>query len=116
MIRRALTSRTFLELTLALLLVWLWHTSALLSGIEQYGEPQGETARAGLYLQAATDCSLCLLHRHSPSSTDHSHEPPSITAMFRLPTRAGDNPLLSSRYQALPDRPNDLIERPPRAV
>lgn len=116
MISRALTSRTFLELTLALLLVWVWHTSALLSGIEQHSEPQHETAQQNPSLQPPLDCSLCLLHRHSPGSADHSHEPPSITAMFRLPTRAGDNPLLSSRYQALPDRPDDLIERPPRAV
>jgi hypothetical protein len=113
--RRKVTIQAVLALSLALLLVMVWHTSSLLTGTERQAGFKSEAAHSSLQTEAAPSCVFCADHRHSPMTADHVHETPYLGPLFILPAQAESNTLASLPDQTVPTRPIYLIERPPRS-
>lgn len=100
-------------LSLTFLMVWLWQTSALLTGIQP---PAGvATADANKEQATSTSCVLCTADNQSSSTADHAHEPPSLVALYGLCDSMRGHVPASSILHGDPVRYIDSIERPPRA-
>lgn len=118
MFTRAVSTKVIYALTLAMLLAWVGHTFALLLGVA--ADPStvvaGETGHGHSHdVGPATACVLCVDHQHPPMTPDHVHETPYLGAVVDLQElHPAEQSFISSRHR-LPDKPIDLIERPPRS-
>ena len=112
---RTITTQAVLALSLALLLVMVWHTSSLLTGTEPQAGFKSESTHSSLLTEAAPSCVFCAGHRHSPMTADHVHETPYLGPLLILPAQAESNILTTLPDEAAPTRLVYLIERPPRS-
>ncbi|MFI8478985.1 hypothetical protein ACIGCM_00235 [Pseudomonas sp. NPDC078700] len=108
--RRTFSLKMLRALSLTFLMVWLWQTSALLTGID------APTAEAASGLGTSTSCVLCTADNQSSSTADHAHEPPSLVAPYALPIRSRAPVPNDSAVSAGPIGFIEPIERPPRSL
>lgn len=107
------TRRMLRALSLTFLMVWLWQTSALLTGIEA---PPSVTAAGAIKGQSATSCMLCTADNQSSSTADHAHEPPSLVTATLAPAFLRSPLPVSNALDLEPLRFIEPIERPPRTL
>ncbi|ARU88792.1 hypothetical protein [Pseudomonas sp. M30-35] len=100
-------------LSLTFLMVWLWQTSALLTGIQP--PTAVATADANKSQTTSTSCVLCTADNQSSSTADHAHEPPSLVASYEASASLRSHVPTNSTWHRDPVRFIEPIERPPRA-
>lgn len=109
--------RMLRALSLAFLMVWLWQTSALLTGIEAPTAVANAVAGldAGKSLATSSSCVLCTADNQSSSTADHAHEPPSLTAAYLVAALPRVEVPSASILHRQPMGFIEPIERPPRS-
>ncbi|WP_286978654.1 hypothetical protein [Pseudomonas sp.] len=107
---RLFTQKLLRALSLAFLTVWLWQTSALLTGIEAPVSLHSGAAKGAVTLS----CMLCTAENQASATADHAHEPPSLVSGLLLPAQPGTALPDSKRVVGEPLRRVYHIERPPR--
>lgn len=114
--RRTFSLRMLRTLSLTFLMVWLWQTSALLTGIEAPATVSSVASLdASKSLATSSSCVLCTADNQSSSTADHAHEPPSLTAAYLIAASPrGDVPNTHILHRQ-PIGFIEPIERPPRS-
>jgi hypothetical protein len=115
MLSKPISALVIVALSLAILLAWVGHTSALFMGSSPSAWNGSGGAHSHSHGDGAFACAACADHYHSSLVAEHVHETPHLTTLLNIgtqPERA--QPIEAPRY-SLPPRPIFLIERPPRS-
>ncbi|MDD2162437.1 hypothetical protein N1078_17870 [Pseudomonas sp. MIL19] len=116
MLSKPISTQVIFALTLAILMAWVGHTSALFMGASQQTWEGGDTIHSHNHDDEALACAAYGDHCHSPLTADHLHETPHLTTLLSISTQPErTQPIAASRY-SIPPSPIFLIERPPRAT